>query len=58
MDNDQLNIHDPHDEYTWVDTTPTWVTVLKWVGLTTAFISGAIGTAIGCYLFTVIMFQL
>ena len=58
MDNDKLNIHDPHDEYTWADTTPTWVTVLKWVGLTTAFISGAIGMAIGCYLFTIIMFQI
>lgn len=54
MDNDKLNIHDPHDEYTWADTTPTWVTALKVL----AFISGAIGTAIGCYLFTIIVFQI
>lgn len=54
MDKDQLNIHDPHDEYTWADTTPTWVTVLKIAG----FISGVIGMATVCYLFTIIVFQL
>tara|TARA_R110001592_G_scaffold80107_2_gene238942 strand:- start:562 stop:744 length:183 start_codon:yes stop_codon:yes gene_type:complete len=58
MNEEELNTHDPHNEYVWADTTPTWVTVLKWVGLTTAFISGAIGMAIGCYLFTIIMFQI
>lgn len=54
----KLNIHDPHNQHVWVDTTPTWVTVLKRVGLAAAFIAGGIGIAILWRLFTIIMFQL
>lgn len=60
MDNnlDKLNIHDPQDEHVWVDTTPTWITLLKRVGLTAAFIAGGIGIAILWKLFTIIIFQI
>ena len=54
MDNDQLNIHDPHDEYTWVDTTPTWVTLLKVAGI----IAGGIGLFIVFSLTAIILMQL
>ena len=56
MDNnlDKLNIHDPHNEYVWADTTPTWVTLLKVAG----FIAGGIGLCVVFSLFTIIMLQL
>lgn len=49
-----LNIHDPHNEHVWVETTPTWVTVLKVAG----FIAGGIGLFTVFSLFTIIMFQI
>ena len=60
MDNnfEKLNIHDPHNEHVWADTTPTWVTVLKWVGYTSVFIAGGMGVAAIWSLFTIIMFQI
>tara|TARA_Y100000289_G_C3880604_1_gene128463 strand:- start:55 stop:228 length:174 start_codon:yes stop_codon:yes gene_type:complete len=56
MDNnfEKLNIHDPHNEYVWADTTPAWVTVLKVAG----FIAGGIGLFAVFSLFTIIMFQI
>ena len=56
MDNnlEKLNIHDPHNQHVWVDTTPTWVTLLKIAG----FIAGGIGLFAVFSLFTIIMFQL
>ena len=56
MDNnfEKLNIHDPHNQHVWVDTTPTWVTLLKVAG----FIAGGIGLFAVFSLFTIIMFQL
>jgi hypothetical protein len=50
----KLNIHDPHNQHVWVDTTPTWVTLLKIAG----FIAGGIGLFAVFSLFTIIMFQL
>tara|TARA_R110002012_G_scaffold42901_5_gene116386 strand:- start:439 stop:606 length:168 start_codon:yes stop_codon:yes gene_type:complete len=53
MDKKDLNIHDPHEQYTWAeDVTPAWVALLKVLGI----ISGAVGMATLCYLFTVFMF--
>ena len=56
MDNnfEKLNIHDPHNEHVWADTTPTWVTLLKVAG----FIAGGIGLFAVFSLFTIIMFQI
>ena len=56
MDNnfEKLNIHDPHNEHVWADTTPASVTVLKVAG----FIAGGIGLFAVFSLFTIIMFQL
>ena len=56
MDNnfEKLNIHDPHNENVWADTTPAWVTVLKVAG----FIAGGIGLFAVFSLFTIIMFQI
>ena len=56
MDNnlDKLNIHDPHNEHVWVNTTPTWITLLKVAG----FIAGGIGLFAVFSLFTIIMFQI
>jgi len=56
MDNnfEKLNIHDPHNEYVWADTTPAWVTVLKVAGI----IAGGIGLFVVFSLFTIIMFQI
>jgi hypothetical protein len=56
MDNnlDKLNIHDPHNEHVWADTTPTWVTLLKVAGI----IAGGIGLFVVFSLFTIIMLQL
>ena len=51
---EKLNIHDPHNQHVWVDTTPTWVTLLKIAG----FIAGGIGLFAVFSLFTIIMFQL
>ena len=50
----KLNIHDPHNQHVWVDTTPTWVTLLKIAG----FIAGGIGLFAVFSLFTIIMFQI
>ena len=54
MDNnlDKLNIHDPHNEHVWADTTPTWVTLLKVAGI----IAGGIGLFVVFSLFTIIIF--
>ena len=52
MNEEELNTHDPHNEYVWADTTPAWVALLKVLGV----ISGAVGMATLCYLFTVFMF--
>mgnify|MGYP001438496747 CR=1 FL=1 len=56
MDNnfEKLNIHDPHNEHVWADTTPAWVTLLKIAG----FIAGGIGLFAVFSLFTIIMFQI
>ena len=56
MDNnfEKLNIHDPHDEYVWADTTPTWGTLLTVAGI----IAGGIGLFVVFSLFTIIMLQL
>ncbi len=56
MDNnlDKLNIHDPHNEHVWADTTPAWVTLLKVAGI----IAGGIGLFVVFSLFTIIMLQL
>lgn len=56
MDNnfEKLNIHDPHNEHVWADTTPAWVTLLKVAG----FIAGGIGLFAVFSLFTIIMFQI
>jgi hypothetical protein len=56
MDNnlDKLNIHDPHNQHVWADTTPAWVTLLKVAGI----IAGGIGLFAVFSLFTIIMFQI
>ena len=56
MDNnfEKLNIHDPHNEYVWADTTPAWVTILKVAG----FIAGGIGLFIVFSLTAIILMQL
>ena len=56
MDNnfEKLNIHDPHTEHVWADTTPAWVTLLKVAG----FIAGGIGLFIVVSLTAIILMQL
>lgn len=55
MDKEHLNIHDPHEQYTWAeDKLPRWVAVLKVLG----FICGAVGTLAMFYFFTGVMLQL
>ena len=56
MDNnfEKLNIHDPHNEHVWADTTPAWVTLLKVAG----FIAGGIGLFIVFSLTAIILMQL
>ena len=49
-----LNIHDPHNEHVWADTTPAWVTLLKVAG----FIAGGIGLFIVVSLTAIILMQL
>ena len=47
-----LNIHDPHNEHVWIETTPTWVTLLKVAGI----IAGGIGLFVVFSLVTIIIF--
>ena len=54
MNEEELNTHDPHNEHVWADTTPTWVMILKVLGV----IAGAFGLFVAFSLFTIIMFQL
>ena len=55
MDKEHLNIHDPHNQYTWADDRlPWWVAVLKVSG----FICGVVGTLAMFYFFTGVMLQL
>ena len=55
MDKKDLNIHDPHEQYTWAeDKLPRWVAVLKVSG----FICGVVGTLAMFYFFTAVMLQL
>lgn len=51
---DKLNTHDPHNEHVWADTTPTWVMILKVLGV----IAGAFGLFVAFSLFTIVIFQL
>jgi len=47
-----LNIHDPHEKYVWADAEPTWLAVLRLLGV----IAGAVGMFTLLWLFTAIVF--
>lgn len=58
MDKEHLNIHDPHNQYTWADDRlPWWVTPLK-VVKGAGVVCIVLGVMIFIYVFTSVMLEL
>ena len=55
MNKEHLNIHDPHNQYTWADDRlPWWLPYLKGLGA----IALGLGVVTGFYFFTGVMLEL
>ena len=49
-----LNLHDPHEMYSWADNKPWWLRPLQVLG----FVATGVGLAVCIYYFTLILFLL
>lgn len=62
MDKEHLNIHDPHNQYTWADDRlPWWVTplkIVKGIAKGAGVVCVILGVIIFIYVFTGVMLEL